>query len=132
MRIYLIPFTLINEESEKEIKKKTFGLEFIDAPNFWYLHGVLEDKFHFDKAYMYVDCETFKSDIVENHDGHLYLASGIYDVEVEGHDKLCKAFIWQLKLKEEKTLLRGLVVDPTVKEDLEYAQKKYEEKPFIL
>ena len=30
------------------------------------------------------------------------------------------------------SLLRGLVVDSTVKEDLEYAQKKYEEKPFIL
>ena len=30
------------------------------------------------------------------------------------------------------TLLRGLVVDPTIEEDLKDAQKKYEEKPFML
>ena len=55
MRIYLIPYALIDEESEREIKKKTFGLEPIDAPNFWYLHGALQHKFVFDKADMYVD-----------------------------------------------------------------------------
>ena len=38
MRIYLIPYALMDEEPEREIKKKTFGLEPIDAPNFWYLH----------------------------------------------------------------------------------------------
>ena len=30
------------------------------------------------------------------------------------------------------TLLRGLVVDPTIKKDLEDAQKKYEEKSTML
>ena len=55
MRIYLIPYALIDEEPEREIKKKTFGLEPIDAPNFWYLHGALQHKFIFDKANMYVD-----------------------------------------------------------------------------
>ena len=131
MRIYLIPSTLTTEENESEIKKKIFGLEFISAPNFWYLHGVLVDMFHYDKAYMFVDYETYKSDIVETKDDRNYLVQGIYDVEVEGYDKPCKAFMWQ---SEEcgKTLLRGLVVDPTVKKDFEYAQKKYEEKPFIL
>lgn len=131
MKIYLVPFTLINEENEREIKKKTFGLELIDAPSFWYLHGVLQDKFHFDKAYMYVDWETYKSDIVEMKNEHSYLVPGIYDVEVEGHDKPCKAFMWQSE-EDGKTMLRGLVVDPTVKDDLEYAQKKYDEKPFIM
>ena len=80
---------------------------------------------------MYVDMETFKSDIVEEHDGNSYLATGIYDVEVEGYDKPCKAFMWQSE-EGGKILLRGLVVDPAVKEDLEDAQKKYEEKPLIL
>ena len=132
MRIYVIPFTIIDEDSEKEIKKKIFGLKAIDAFNFWYLHGVLEDKFNFDTALMYVDLETYESDIVEMKDGKSYLVQGIYDVEVEGYDKLCKAFMWQSGDDEGITLLRGLVVDPTVKEDLEYAQKQYEEKPFIL
>ena len=131
MKIYLVPFTLINEESEKEIKKKTFGLELINAPSFWYLHGALVDKFRFDKAYMYVDWETYKSDIVEMKNEHTYLVPGIYDVEVKGYDKPCKAFMWQSE-ESGKTLLRGLVVDPAVKEDFEYAQKKYEEKPFIM
>jgi hypothetical protein len=131
MRIYLIPFTLINEENEREIKKKTFGLELIDAPNFWYLHGVLQDKFHYDRAEMFVDYETYKSDIVKTKDGKKYLVPGIYDVEVEGYDKPCKAFMWQSN-EGGITLLRGLVVDPTCEKDLEYAQKKYDEKPFIL
>lgn len=130
MKIYLVPFSLIDEENEKEIKKKTFGLEAINAPNFWYLHGVLADKFHFDKAYMFVDWETYKSDIVEKKNERRYLVPGIYDVEVEGYDKPCKAFMWQSE--EGKTLLRGLVVDPTVKEDFEYAQKQYQEKPLIM
>ena len=132
MRIYVIPFTIIDEDSEKEIKKKIFGLKAIDAFNFWYLHGVLEDKFNFDTALMYVDLETYESDIVEMKDGKSYLVQGIYDVEVEGYDKLCKAFMWQSEDGEGISLLRGLVIDPTVKEDLEYAQKQYEEKPFIL
>jgi len=131
MKIYLVPFTLTGEENESEFKKKTFGLEFISAPNFWYLHGVLQDKFNFDKAFMFVDWDTYKSPIVEQHGVKTYLASGIYDVEVEGYDKPCKAFMWQSE-EGGKTLLRGLVVDPTVKEDLEYAQKKYDEKPSIL
>jgi hypothetical protein len=131
MKIYLVPFTLINEENEREIKKKTFGLEPIDAPSFWYLHGALQHEFIFDKAYMYVDWETYKSDIVETKDERNYLVPGIYDVEVEEYDNPCKAFMWQ---SEEGgiTLLRGLVVDPTIEEDLKDAQKKYEEKPFML
>ena len=132
MRIYVIPFTIIDEDSEKEIKKKIFGLKAIDAFNFWYLHGVLENKFNFDTALMYVDLETYESDIVEMKDGKSYLVQGIYDVKVEGYDKLCKAFMWQSEDDEGISLLRGLVIDPTVKEDLEYAQKQYEEKPFIL
>ena len=40
--------------------------------------------------------------------------------------------MWQSEDDEGISLLRGLVVDPTVKDDLEYAQKQYEEKPFIL
>lgn len=131
MKIYLVPFTLTTKENESEIKKKTFGLERIDAPNFWYLHGTLQDTFHYDKAFMYVDWETFKSGIVEERDVHSYLATGIYDVEVEGYDKPCKAFMWQSE-EGGMTLLRGLVVDPTIEEDLKYAQKKYEEKPFIM
>lgn len=131
MKIYLVPFALIDEENEKEIKKKTLGLEFIDAPNFWYLHGALQHKFVFDKAHMYVDREVFNSDIVENHDGHLYLIQGIYNVKVEGYDKPCKAFMWQSE-EDGKFLLRGLVVDATIEEDLKDAQKKYEEKPFML
>ena len=129
MRIYLIPYDLMDEEPEREIKKKTFGLKLIDGFNFWYLHGVLEDKFNFDTALMYVDLETYESDIVEMKDEKSYLVQGIYDVEVEGYDKPCKAFMWQ---SEDGELLRGLVVDPTIEEDIEDAQKKYEEKPFIL
>ena len=131
MRIYLIPYALIYEEPEREIKKKTFGLEPIDAPNFWYLHGALQHKFIFDKADMYVDWDTYKSNIIEVKNEKNYLVTGIYDVEVEGYDNPCKAFIWQ---SEEGgiTLLRGLVVDPTIKKDLEDAQKKYEEKSTML
>ena len=131
MRIYLVPFTLTGEENESEIKKKIFGLEFISAPNFWYLHGVLQNKFNFDKAFMFVDWNTYKSTIVEMKGGRIYLTPGIYDVEVEGYDKPCKAFMWQSE-ENRMTLLRGVVVDPTVKEDLEYAQKKYDEKPLIM
>ena len=131
MKIYLVPFTLTTEENKKETKKKTSELELIDAPNFWYLHGVLCDKFNFDKALMYVDWETYKSNIVEIKDRVSYLVPGIYDVEVEGYDKRCKAFMWQVE-ECGISFLRGLVVDPTVEEDIKYAQKKYEEKPLIL
>ena len=131
MKIYLVPSTLATEENESEIKKKTFGLELIDAPNFWYLHGVLQDAFHFDKAFMYVDWETYKSDAVETKDERNYLATGIYDVEVEGYGKPCKAFMWQSE-EGGVTLLRGLVVDPAIEEDVKYAQKKYDEKPLIM
>ena len=131
MRIYLIPFTLIDEKREREFEKMTLRFEPIDAPSFWYLHGVLEDKFRFDKAYMFVDWETYRSDIVELKNGKIYLVTGVYDVEIEGYDKPCKAFMWQSD-EGGITLLRGLVVDPTDEADLEYAQKKYEEKPFIL
>ena len=124
MKIYLIPFALIDEENENKIKKKKYEQKNIDTNRIRYLHGVLQHKFIYDKAYMYVDSETFKSDIVENHDGYLYLASGIYDVEVDGHNKPCKAFMWQSE-ESGKTLLRGLVVYSTVKDDLEDAQKKY-------
>ena len=129
MKIYLIPYALMDEEPEREIKKKTFGLEPIDAPNFWYLHGALQHKFIFDKADMYVDLETYKSNIVEVKDEKNYLVTGVYDVEVEGYDKLCKAFMWQ---SDDGELLRGLVVDPTIEEDVEDAQKKYEEKAFMM
>ena len=131
MKIYLIPYTFTYKENESEIKKKTFGLKLIDALSFWYLHGTLQHKFIFDKAHMYVDMETFESDIVEDHDGDLYLATGIYDVEVEGYDNPCKAFMWQLE-ESGKILLRGLVVDSTVEEDVKDAQKKYDEKPLII
>ena len=131
MKIYLIPLTLINEDRDREIKRMSFELLPIEAPSFWYLHGVLQHKFIFDKANMYVDLETYQSPIVERHGAKTYLATGIYDVEVEGYDKPCKAFMWQSEEGGE-ILLRGLVVDPTIKEDLEYAQKKYEEKALIL
>ena len=131
MKIYLIPLPLIAEENEREIKKKTFGLELIDAPNFWYLHGVLQDKCHHDKAEMFVNYETYKSDIVETKDEKNYIVPGIYDVEVEGYDNPCKAFMWQLE-ESGKILLRGLVVDSTVEEDIKDAQKKYNEKPLII
>ena len=39
--------------------------------------------------------------------------------------------MWQFE-ENKMTVLRGVVVDPTIKEDLEYAKKKYEEKPLIL
>lgn len=131
MRIYLIPYALIDEEPEREIKKKTFGLEPVDALNFWYLHGALQHKFIFDKADMYVDWDTYKSNIIEVKNEKNYLVPGIYDVEIEGYDKPCKAFMWQTE-DGGITLLRGLVVDPTIKKDLEDAQKKYEEKSTML
>lgn len=130
MKIYLIPLVLIVEEQKKTCPE-LIDFELIDAPNFWYLHGALQHKFIYDKAYMYVDSETLESDIIENHDGYLYLASGIYDVEVEGYDKPCKAFMWQSE-ESGKIVLRGLVVDPTIEEDIKDAQKKYEEKPLAL
>ena len=78
---------------------------------------------------MYVDLETYKSNIVEVKDEKNYLVTEVYDVEVEGYDKLCKAFMWQ---SDDGELLRGLVVDPTIEEDVEDAQKKYEEKAFMM
>ena len=130
MKIYVIPLTLINEECDREIKRMSFEFLPIEAPSFWYLHGALQHKFIFDKANIYVDFETYnKSPIVERHGAETYLATGIYDVEVEGYDKPCKAFMWQ---SEDGELLRGLVVDPTIEKDLEDAQKKYEEKPTML
>ena len=131
MKIYLIPHVLIDEERDREIKRMSFELLPIEALNFWYLHGALQQKFIYDKANMYVDLETYKSPIVERHDAKTYLVTGIYDVEVEGYDKPCKAFMWQSEEGGE-IVLRGLVVDPTIEEDLKDAQKKYEEKALIL
>lgn len=131
MKIYLIPLVLIDKERDREIKRMSFELLPIEAPNFWYLHGALQHKFIYDKANMYVDLETYKSPIVERHGAKTYLATGIYDVEVEGYDSPCKAFMWQTE-EDGITILRGLVVDPTIEEDIKDAQKKYKEKALIL
>lgn len=128
--IYIIPFPLIDNE-EINVNKKTRGLTLINAPSFWYLHGVLQDKFGYDGAYMFVDYETSKSEIIQTFNDRLYLAPGIYDVKVEGYDKPCKAYMWH-KHEGDNILLRGLVVDPDDTEWVEDAERKYKEKPIVM
>ena len=130
--IYIIPAPLINKE-EFNIKEKTRGFVEINAPSFWYLHGALQDEFDFDDAYMFVDYGTSKTETVQTIDGRLYLSPGIYNVVVEGYDNPCKAYMWHRVIKDKGykfTDLRGVVIDPTNKDDLEYAEKLYIEKPF--
>lgn len=133
--IYVIPKSLTDKEGFS-IEEKTKGFELINAPSFWYLHGVLQDEFNFDGAYMFVDYVTLKTKTVQTIDGRLYLAPGIYcDVVVEGYDNPCKAYMWHRIIKDKdgnkSTDLRGVVIDPTIKDDLEYAEKLYTKKPFL-
>ena len=99
MRIYIIPYALIDEEPEREIKKKTFGLEPIDAPNFWYLHGALQHKFIFDKANMYVDCDTYKSNIVEVKDEKNILLLEFMMLKLKAMTNLAKHLCGNLKME---------------------------------
>lgn len=132
--IYVIPTPLTDKE-DFDVKKKTRGFELINAPSFWYLHGVLQDEFDFDGAFMFVDYGTSKTESVQTIDGRLYLAPGIYnDVVVEGYDNPCRAYMWHRVIEDKDgnkfTDLRGVVIDPSVKDDLEYAEKLFNEKPF--
>lgn len=125
--IYVIPSPLVNKE-EINFKQKTRGFVEVNAPHFWYLHGVLQDKFNFDGAYMFVDYGTSKTETVQTIDNRLYLAPGIHDVVVEGYDNPCKAYMWH-RQEGTYTIMRGVVIDPSIKDDLEYAEKLYAEKP---
>lgn len=125
--IYVIPSPLVDKE-EINLKQKTRGFVEVNAPHFWYLHGVLQDEFDFDGAYMFVDYGTSKTETVQIIDGRLYLAPGIHNVVVEGYDNPCKAYMWH-RHEGTNTIMRGVVIDPSVKDDLEYAEKLYDEKP---
>lgn len=124
--IYLIPDKLFDETP----RKKYVNLFNINAPNFWYLHGELESTFHYDKALMFVDWETKKTLCTEIGD-RLYINEGIYDVNVEGYDKPCKAYMWHSG-ESQCPLLRGLVVDPDDTEWAKDAESKYNNKPLIM
>ena len=100
MRIYLIPYALIYEEPEREIKKKSFGLEPIDAPNFWYLHGALQHKFIFDKADMYVDWDTYKSNIIEVKNEKIILFQEFMMLKLKAMTNLAKHLCGKLKMVE--------------------------------
>lgn len=135
--IYIIPSPLVDKE-DFNLKEKTRGFKEVDAPHFWYLHGALQEKFHYDGAYMFVDYGTWKTDKVQFLDNksfgtRTYLTPGIHDVVVEGCDKPCRAYIWHQKNGED-TLMRGVVImistdKKTGLADLEYATKLYIEKP---
>lgn len=82
---------------------------------FQYLHGKVQDAMGYDCG-VCLNSEVFYRDDT--------LHEGIYDIKVEGYENPCKAFIWKSKYKHDKCL----VVDPTDKEDLEYAQQCYDIK----
>lgn len=133
--IYVIPSPLVENE-EINFHQKTWMHEEITGRNFWYLHGVLQEKFHFDKAYMFVDYGTSKTERCQVIDRRLYLAPGIYnDIIVEGYDNLCRAYIWHQQIgtgehDNHAVDLRGVIIDPSNEDDLAYAKKLYREKPF--
>ena len=128
--IYVIPSPLVDNE-EINFKEKSKGFVEIAAPNFWYLHGDIESKFHYDKAYMFIDYGTSKTEFMQTINNRTYLAPGIYDVVVEGYNKPCRGYFWHAK-ESEHILLRGLVVDTTNKDDIKYAIKMFNKKPLIL
>lgn len=106
----------------------------IDAPNFWYLHGVLQNQLNYDKAEVYVDDIDLKwnTDIISDISGsHNYLKEGVYDAQVSGYANRFRGFFW-IKKEGESIIQRGLVVDPDVKKDLDYAEKKFVEKPVVM
>ena len=125
--IYIIPSVLVNSENEREWQKKTRMLFEVTAPNFWYMHGVLEGHFHYDKAFMFVDEETKENSCTEI-DGRLTLNEGIYDVNVEQYDNPCRAYIFHRK-SGQYVDMRGLVVDTTDKEDVKKAVSLFNKKP---
>ena len=83
--------------------------------NFIYLHGQLEDFFHYDC------CTSDKP-----------LRIGMYDVEVYGYPYKCRAFIWNFEEKvvdnERVYSGRGLIVDANDKDANAYAIKKFIDK----
>ena len=109
--------------------------------NWWYLHGELEDLVGFDKGII-VDAPNLKhkvfidKDINKQYTLH-YLETGIYDVEIVGIDKLCKAYFWT-SFEEFSNIdgivpcMRGLVVFKDDKKANNYAYKKYCERSEIL
>ena len=107
---------------------------YIDAPNFWYLHGKLEYYFNYDKAEMYVDEKTRKKNCFRypTPNDSLYLEQGIYTVHVENYKRKCRAYLWTQTYEDNTMTLRGLIVDAYSIKDNLYAYRKYKKQSLVL
>ena len=53
--------------------------------------------------------------------------SAVYDVEVVGYENPCRAYLWNAGKNP-----RGLIVDISEPEDIEFAKEKYNKKEWAL
>lgn len=148
----IIPYT--SEDLDDVIKSA--GKDNLDNNSWWYLHGDLERRCGYDKAFIY-NMSDFPDEYIEvlewreingretevpefiyRKEAHLH---GIYPVEVYGVPEPCLGFFWitgerkitatNKRSGEKRDFMyweqRGLVVLESDKEEVEYARKRYEE-----
>lgn len=125
-----------------------------DNNNWWYLHGELKNEIGFDKGVM-INCyseglskktvrwgEIRGGVCTKYSEGDRYAlhANGVYEVEVIGINRPCKAFLWttsEYDVKYDKGtfpywMQRGLVCFADDIESCRYAISKMKEKSSIL
>ena len=79
-----------------------------------YFHGVVEDKLGYDIG------ACLNGEYIRNDKSY---KEGIYKAKVDGYPNELLAFLWNAKGDP-----RGLIVDSTSKEDVDYAQSKFDKK----
>lgn len=85
-----------------------------------YLHGEVESSCGYDI------CACINAELCVD-DTNTHYKEGIYEVEIEGYQNPCKAYLWNTTHGEP----RGLIVDSKDSE-IEYAKKCFEEKERFL
>lgn len=85
-----------------------------------YLHGKVCSKMGYDI------CACLNAEECADFDKELY-KPGIYDVEVVGYENPCRAYLWNAGKNP-----RGLIVDISEPEDIEFAKEKYNKKECAL
>ena len=115
-----------------------------DNAGLWYLHGSLENMFHFDKAIM-TNCKTlgiskpfigasnpFNIEDKDKPINKLYY-NGEIDCEVEGCDKPCIAFLYtRNETSDTEWIQRGLVCLKEDEDACNYARNKMKLKSCVL
>jgi len=146
----------VDDDYNKIITKQLVDVGALDQNNWWYLHGKLEDIFHYDKATVYnlnsfpkyrkktVNWKFISGNTtnVENIEYHYEMhCNDIIPVEVRGVEEKCIGYFWTTEERDVKAITstgqeeifsywkqRGLVCLESDVEANKIAREKYNKK----